>query len=192
MLQQLCYFSVRTLGINFVDTLTCQATKSRVIMTINEKGESNLETLSRVDPLQLLNVIHGETPIQKSLMHVHVIVNGVQVKAMVDNGATHNFVVTREATKLGLKLEEDTNRIKAINSKAQKIQGVAKNVPVQVGGWKGMCSLLCVPLDDFDLILGLDFLLKAKMALIPRLGGLMVLEESQPCFVQALRANDGW
>ena len=31
MLQQLCYFSVRTLGINFVDTLTCQATKSRVI-----------------------------------------------------------------------------------------------------------------------------------------------------------------
>ena len=46
-------------------------------MTINEKGESNLETLSRVDPLQLLNVIHGETPIQKSLMHVHVIVNGV-------------------------------------------------------------------------------------------------------------------
>ena len=31
MLQQLCYFSVRTLGINFVDTFTCQATKSRVI-----------------------------------------------------------------------------------------------------------------------------------------------------------------
>ena len=31
MLQQLCYFSVRTLGINFVDTLTCQATKSRVV-----------------------------------------------------------------------------------------------------------------------------------------------------------------
>ena len=56
---------------------------------------------------------------------------------MVDNGTTHNFVVTREATKLGLKLEEDTSRIKAINSKAQKIQGVAKNVPVQVGGWKG-------------------------------------------------------
>ncbi|RVW86184.1 hypothetical protein CK203_046111 [Vitis vinifera] len=100
-----------------------------------------------------------------------------KVKAMVDNGATHNFVVTREATELGLKLEKDTSQIKAINSKAQKIQGVAKNVPVQVGGWKGMCSLLCVPLDDFDLILGVDFLLKAKMALIKHLGGLMVLEE---------------
>ena len=102
---------------------------------------------------------------------------------MVDNGTTHNFVVTREATKLGLKLEEDTSRIKAINSKAHKIQGVAKNVPMQVGDWIGTCSLLCMPLDDFDLILGVDFLLKAKMALIPHLGGLMVLEESQPCFV---------
>ncbi|KAL6332409.1 hypothetical protein AAG906_004985 [Vitis piasezkii] len=39
-----------------------------------------------------------------------------------------------------------------VNSKAQKIQGIAKNVPI----------LLCVPLDDFDLILGVDFLLKAK------------------------------
>ena len=54
-----------------------------------------------------------------------------------------------------------------------------------------MCSLLCVPLDDFDLILGVDFLLRAKVALIPHLGGLMVLEEKQPCFVQALRAKDG-
>ena len=92
---------------------------------------------------------------------------------------------------MGLKLEENISRIKEVNSKTQKIQGIAKNVPMQVGDWKGTCSLLCVPLDDFDLIIGVDFLLKAKVALIPRLGGLVVLKERQPCFVQALRANDG-
>ena len=124
-------------------------------------------------------------------MHVHAVVNGVQVKASVDSGATHNFVATKEATRLGLKLEENTNRIKAVNSKAQKIQGVAKNVPMQIGDWKGTCSLLCVPLYDFDLILGVDFLLRAKVALIPHLGGLVVLEEKQPCFVKALRMKDG-
>ncbi|RVW58098.1 Retrovirus-related Pol polyprotein from transposon 17.6 [Vitis vinifera] len=124
-------------------------------------------------------------------MHVHAVVNGVQVKASVDSGATHNFVATKEATRLGLKLEENTNRIKAVNSKAQKIQGVAKNVPMQIGDWKGTCSLLCVPLYDFDLILGVDFLLRAKVALIPHLGGLVVLEEKQPCFVKALRTKDG-
>ena len=153
--------------------------------------EIDSETAPRVNPLQLLNVIHGETPVQKSLMHVHAVVNGVQVKALVDNGVTHNFVAAREATRLGLKLEEDTSRIKAVNSKAQKIHRVAKNVPMQIGDWKDTCSLLYVPLDDFDLILGVDFLLRAKVALILHLGGLMVLEEKQPCFVQALRAKDG-
>ena len=48
---------------------------------------------------------------------------------------------------------------------------------MQIGDWKGTCSLLCVPLDDFDLILDVDFLLRAKVALIPHFGGLMVLEE---------------
>ena len=62
---------------------------------------------------------------------------------------------------------------------------------MQIGDWKDTCNLLCVPLDDFDLIIGVDFLLRAKVALIPHLGGLMVLEEKQPCFMQALRAKDG-
>ena len=56
-------------------------------------------------------------------MHVYAIMNGVQVKAMVDSLATHNFVATREATRLGLELEKDTSWIKTVNSKAQKIQG---------------------------------------------------------------------
>ena len=87
-------------------------------MTADDKRDSDSETPPKVNPLQLLNVINGETSVQKSLMHVHVVVNGVQVKALVDSGATHNFVATREATKLGLKLEEDTSRIKVVNSKA--------------------------------------------------------------------------
>lgn len=47
-----------------------------------------------------------------------------------------------------------------------------------------------MPLDDFDLIIGIDFFLKAKMALLLHLGGLMVLEESQPYFMQAMRVKD--
>ena len=46
-------------------------------------------------------------------------------------------------------------------------------------------------MDDFDLIFGVYFLLNAKVALILYLGGLVVLEERQPCFMQALRANNG-
>ena len=57
---------------------------------------------------------------------------------------------------------------------------------LQVDGWKGNCSLLCVPMDDFDFILDIDFFLKAKVALLPYLEGIMVLEESMPCFMQAI------
>ena len=122
-------------------------------------------------------------------MHVHVLLNGIRVKAMVDSGATHNFVATSEASRLNLKLVEDDSPIKAVNSKAQKIQGIAKDVLLQVGECKGKINLLCVPLDDFNLILGIDFFLKSKAALIPHLGGLMILEEKQPCFVPAVKGK---
>ena len=120
-----------------------------------------------MNPLQLLNAISGETLQHKTLIHVQVIINGILVKAMVDSGATHNFVATNEASRLGLKLANDDSRIKAVNSKAQRIQGIAKDVLLQVSEWKGKCNLLCVPLDDFNIILGIDFFLKSKSALIP-------------------------
>ena len=122
-------------------------------------------------------------------MHVQVLLNGIRVKAMVDSGATHNFVATSEASRLDLKLVDDDSRIKAVNSKAQRIQSIAKDVLLQVGEWKGKINLLCIPFDDFNLILGIDFFLKSKAALIPHLGGLMILEEKQPCFVPAVKGK---
>ena len=46
-------------------------------------------------------------------------------------------------------------------------------------------------MDDLDLIFDVDFLLRAKVALIPHLGGLVVLEEKQSYFMKALRVKDG-
>ena len=166
--------------------------KLSALVTGEDKANSDSdEGPSRVNPLQLLNVIRGQSTTPKALMFVETLVNGVRVKAMMDSGATHNFVAMRESERLGLNLKEDTSHIKAMNSKAQKIQGIAKNVAVHVGNWKGKCNLLCVQLDDFDLILGVDFFLKAKVALLPHLGGLMFLEESMPCFVQAIQEGGG-
>ena len=122
-------------------------------------------------------------------MHVLLLLNGIRVKAMVDSGAKHNFVATSDASRLDLKLVDDDSRIKEVNSKAQRIQGIAKDVLLQVGEWKGKINLLCVPLDDFNLILGIDFFLKSKAALIPHLGGLMILEGKQPCFVPAVKGK---
>ena len=44
--------------------------------------------------------------------------------ALVDNGVTHNFILTRETTRLGLKLAKDDNKFKAVNNQAQETHGL--------------------------------------------------------------------
>ncbi|KAK4428350.1 hypothetical protein Salat_1134600 [Sesamum alatum] len=104
--------------------------------------------------------------------------------AMVDICATHNFVADRETQMLGLTLTQHSSRLKAVNSEAKPIQGIA-SADFEVGTWKGKCSLMAVPLDDFDVILGMDFLLLAKATVIPYLSGLFIADVNCPSFVQA-------
>ena len=94
------------------------------LVSREDKEDSNLNGHSRVSLLQLLNVIRSQLAASKSLMFVQALANRVRVKVMVDSGAIHNFVAMRESERLGLKLEEDTSRIKAMNNKAQKIHGM--------------------------------------------------------------------
>ncbi|KAL0387745.1 UNVERIFIED_CONTAM: hypothetical protein Sradi_2656300 [Sesamum radiatum] len=115
----------------------------------------------RVNPLQLVSALQEQPPTQKGLMYVRVQINGKAVMAMLDSGATHNFVADREIQKLRLTLTQHSSRIKAVNSEAKPIQGAAC-VELKVGAWTGQCKLLAVPLDDFDVILGMDFMLLAN------------------------------
>ena len=43
-----------------------------------------------------------------------------------------------------------------------------------------------MPLDDFDFIPDNDFFHKAKVALLPHLNEMFIMDETQPCYVQRL------
>ena len=151
-----------------------------------EDGESSgSEAPMRANPLQLLNAIRAEAT-HRGLMYVELLIGGQKIVALVDSGATHNFISTRETAKLGLKLAKDESKLKVVNSQAQETHGLAKNVVIQLGEWKGTIDFLNVPLDDFDFILGNDFFQRAKVALLPHLNGLLIMEEKQPCFVAGI------
>jgi hypothetical protein len=65
--------------------------------------------------------------------------------------------------------------------------GIAYVVPLKVGEWSGKVNLLIVPLDDFEIILGNEFFVLAKVIPMPFLGGMLIIDESQPCFVKVVR-----
>ena len=58
--------------------------------------EKEKEGNAHVRSLQLLNALKAKlvpkTPQSKGLMYVEALVNGMDTKALVDTGATHNFV----------------------------------------------------------------------------------------------------
>ena len=66
-----------------------------------------------------------------SLGFVDLMVRGKITQALVDTGATHNFMTTRLAREVGLTILPSNMEVKAVNSKA-KVAGLAHEVPVQI------------------------------------------------------------
>ena len=66
-----------------------------------------------------------------SLGFVDLMVHGKTIQALVDTGATHNFMMTRLAKKVGLMIFPSNVEVKAMNSRA-KVAGLAHKVPVQI------------------------------------------------------------
>ena len=112
------------------------------------------------------------------------------MRAMVDSGATNNFVSQHEVDKLGLTVAKSLSKLKAVNSETRSIQGSAM-ANLVIGSWEGEVNMIVFPLDDFDLILGVEFFVKAKVSVVPYLCGIFIGDEDNSCFVQAIGWSSG-
>ncbi|CAL9081172.1 unnamed protein product [Musa textilis] len=117
------------------------------------------------------------------LMYVDIKLNSQTTRAMVDTGATHNFIANQEAKRLGLTLEKNPSRLKAVNSEAKQISELAKGVPIKIGSWSGSINMMVVPLDDFQVILGMEFMYAAKLVPMLFLDFLCLMGGNDPCVV---------
>lgn len=144
-----------------------------------------------MNPLQLLNAITTKKQTQfKGLLYVKVRVNGQELNAMMDSSATNNFMSQRKAGKMRLTVAKNSSKLKAMNSEVRRIQGSAA-ASLVVDSWEGVINMMIARLDDFDLILGVEFLVKAKVSIVPHLSGIFIGDENTPCFVQANGPNKG-
>ena len=101
--------------------------------------------------------------------------NGAE--GMLDFSVTQNFVADRMVQWLGLKVSKCPSKIKAVNSKAKPVLGIAYGVKFKVDEWTRKVNFLVMELDDFDVILGGEFLVAAKAALLPFLVVSLILDE---------------
>ncbi|GAV90005.1 gag-asp_proteas domain-containing protein, partial [Cephalotus follicularis] len=135
---------------------------------------------ARVNPLQILSTIREVTQTAPFLgfLYVKVVLNSMEIYAMIDTGASHNFVNERIVGKMGLKVDKHTSKIKVVNTVARPVQGMARDVFVEIGTWRGQLNLMIVPLDDFDVIFGIDFLTRNKVVPMLHLKGLMFIDDN--------------
>ena len=137
-------------------------------------------------PLVLLNTLSlVEADSCEELIFIKVKVNGRHLTALIDMGATNNFVAERLVDYLGLNLAASRYKLKAVNSGALPIKGVATST-LEMGCWKGMCPFMVVPLMDFDLILGMEFFVDAEAMIMPDRNGILVGDARSTYFVPAV------
>lgn len=146
------------------------------------RGESEEET-AMMGSLQLLNALTTKPEPMRELMYVEMHFNGRLTKAMVDTGATQNFIAEEEARKLGLTWVKGERWVKSVNGKAQPLLGFARGVDLRMGTWKGRANFSVIPMDDYGVRIGLDFMRSVGAVPMPSLNSIAILEKETSCMI---------
>ncbi|CAN6567559.1 unnamed protein product [Malus baccata var. baccata] len=144
---------------------------------------------ARMGCIRLLNAIQTTLPqpkaqVEGGSLFVDVKTGDKTTRVLVDMGATHNFMTSEEATRLGLRVTKEPGSVKTVNSAATPIVGVARNVQVDIGTWKGKIDFTVVKMDDYGVVIGLEFMDKVRAFPIPFYNIFCILDDGrQPYLV---------
>ncbi|KAF3778947.1 hypothetical protein EJ110_NYTH42439 [Nymphaea thermarum] len=123
------------------------------------------------------------TSLGHGLLYVEVWLNEVPTHALMDTGVTHNFVASFLVEHFGLVVKPNASHVKAINAIPSATDGEAEAVRTEVGPWLGKCNFIVCTLDDFDVMLDVEFLIQAKVTVWPHLKSLVISYEKMSCLV---------
>ncbi|KAJ4722993.1 Retrotransposon protein, putative, Ty3-gypsy subclass [Melia azedarach] len=162
-------------------------------MVAEDENPRAEECVPKLNPLQQqrCNVLQIDES-YRGLMYTSVHLNGHNIRAMIDTGATNNFLAAREVQRLGLNVEGSSCAVRAVNSLDMVVQGIAIS-SLRVGDWEDKVRFSILPLEDFDLILGIEFLVGAMAYVMPQMKSLLITGKTPqlvPCeFLENGRAG---
>ena len=124
-----------------------------------------LDILDEVDD-RVIEVMVGATKVKPlcftvgvpHIDHLYLVakINGHACNAMIDSGATHNFITHECATKFGLKPMPLNDISISFVQGSTNIGSLALDIPMEAEAWKGKVNFLVVPMIRFNVVLGLD------------------------------------
>jgi len=107
------------------------------------------------------------------LCFMDLVINEITMQTLVDSGASHNFLKTEVVKELGLIV------MKVVNCKENATIDVASSVHIWLEKWEGWANFMVMPIDDFEVILGQDFLRRTRSVLMPWMENMVILGEQK-------------
>lgn len=110
-------------------------------------------------------------------------VNGFDSKALLDTSASHNFLEVGKAKRFGITYTKEHGLLKTVNSAATPIFRVSRGVKVHIGEWGGPIDLSVLKMDDFKMVLGIEFLDNMCAFPVPFSDFMCIIGEGSACMV---------
>ncbi|KAF3446177.1 hypothetical protein FNV43_RR11356 [Rhamnella rubrinervis] len=86
--------------------------------------------------------------------------------------------------RLGLKLRKGQG-LKAVNTEVRPLDGTAREVDLNLGSWQGKLDFSIAPIDDFDIVLGMEFFRQFNVIPLPRYNAMCIMEGG-PCMIPTM------
>ena len=161
-----------------------------VDVTIRDVYADSDDSTPLLNPLQVVTTFHKPNLINK-LMYVLIQVNGAVVRAMVDIGEIECCLSSSITTTVGLTMEPYASVVIPLNGEDHRVDGMTRAVPFRMGDWIGHYDFKVMYMQDFELILGMDFLMAENVGILPYLGSLAFLEFGMPYVVKTMPMEEG-
>jgi len=113
---------------------------------------------------------------RNSLEYVRMKVEGADILTMVDSEATHNFMGEDTARRIGLKFVPVKEQMKTVNSPPDCVLDVAEKVDTTLSEWTRKVDFTIVRIDDYEAVLGMEFLKQFDAMILPHLKRLYIYD----------------
>ena len=109
-------------------------------------------------------------------MYVEVEVGSKKLQALMDTGADTVYITKELADEISLSYKKKKGYVKGVNARSLPIHEISLSTDIQVGHWRGNVNITVTPLDDRKFYLGMNFLNKAKVIIVPKANTLFITD----------------